>query len=191
MKKIMLLLLISLFGSFANAQYKTFIFGNKSYDSYCQKLSDGTICLSIILDGTNPHKSSPHMMMMSKQQRVKFVNNLKMIRSKFLEYDSICKMNNVENISRIINHKDNIDEQPIILFDNAGKYYNASPLYFAYVRKEGHGSMCLHTGELIDMKDENIRSDGGLIMFFSTDEIDEIIQSFEEDEIMKYINLLN
>lgn len=191
MKKIILLLLISLAGNIANAQYKTFKFGDKKYNSHCQKLSDGTVFLSIILDGINPLKPNPQLITMSKQQRVKLVSNLKMIRNKFLEYDSICKRNNVENISRIINHEDDIDEQPIIVFDNDGKYYNVSPLHFAYVRIEGHGTMCLHSGELVDAKDESIHSDGGLIMFYSTNELDEIIQSFEEDEIMKYINLLN
>lgn len=191
MKKLLFIVLAVTMALNANAQYKTFVFGDKKYESYCQRLSNDTICLSITLDSTDPYMPNPQMLMMAKQQRANFVNNLKTLKNKFVEYDSICKKNNVENISRTINHKDDINEYPIILFDKEGKHYSTTPLYFAYVRKEGKSVMCVHSGSLVDMRDENIKFDGGLILFFSIDEISEMIKSFKEDEITKYLNLLN
>lgn len=186
MKKIILLLLISLIGNIANAQYKTFKFGEFQYKTDCYYNKGGFITIKIQLQSLDNYKVE--MMIGSEIEYQSFMRRLNYLKSKMTEWDSVCVENSMNDIEKLIEFKTKKKEMPTIWF---GRYYNDALLLCDYVRNDGSSRIIIHSGEIKALTNEYIRCEGGVIIFYSPQDIDEMIKAFDLSTMQNYIDEAN
>ena len=123
MKKIIIVLTI-LFGTFinVNAQYKTFVFGNFTYETDCFYNKNNFVTIQIKMTSLDLNRVV--MMLGTKVQYNSFMNRLILYKTKMTEWDSICIKNNISKTDKMIEFNTKNKENPIIFFNNSFIYLN-------------------------------------------------------------------
>jgi len=187
MKRIFLLFIITfLFSLNANSQYKTFEFGLLKYNCNCYYNKGDFI--TIMLDLCSLDSYSVQLMIGTQKEYNSFIGQLKLIKSKMIEWDSVCSKNNIDNIDKIIEWNMSKKEMPGAWF---GKYYNSVKPTCVYTRKNNKSQAIIHTGEISYLMNEYIRCKGGIIMFYSPLDVEEMINAFDITNMKEYINNKN
>ncbi|MBP1637320.1 MAG: hypothetical protein H6Q18_109 [Bacteroidetes bacterium] len=184
MKKYFIILIVMVISlSTSNAQYKTFVFGNLSYDVDCFYNSGGFITIKIKMASLDLNQVE--MMIGNRVQYDSFIDRLNYSKTKIAEWDSVCKINNITKIDKLIDFKAKSKEEPFIWF---GKYYNTTSLTSTFSFNNGTSSVILHSGRIHALSNKYITCDGGMIIFYSANDIQEMIDEFNLDKIRKYID---
>lgn len=186
MKKIILMLLISLTWSIANAQYKIFKFGEFQYKTNCYYNKGGFITINIQLQSLDSYKVE--MMIGSEVEYQSFMKRLNYLKSKMIEWDSVCVKNSISDVEKLIEYKANKKEMPTIWF---GRFYNDASLLCDYVRSNGSSRIIIHSGEISALTNEYIKCKGGILVFYSPQDIDAMITAFDLSCMQIYIDETN
>lgn len=183
MKKviIMLVVLLTVVGE-AYSQYKTFVFGEMKYETECHYNKNDFVTVKIGLQSLDRYPIE--LIIGTKKEYDSFLKRLHLLKSKMIEWDSVCVKNNVEKIDKLIEYKVGKKEEPSIWF---GKYYNSCAPLNAYARENGVSKIIIHTGEVSALMNKYISCKGGVIIFNSPQDIDEMINAFDLVNIQKYI----
>jgi len=187
MKKIIIVLTI-LFGTFinVNAQYKTFVFGNFTYETDCFYNKNNFVTIQIKMTSLDLNRVV--MMLGTKVQYNSFMNRLILYKTKMTEWDSICIKNNISKTDKMIEFNTKNKENPIIFFNNS---FNTPSLLSAYTWSDGVPSIIIHTGEISDLLNKYITCKGGVVIFNSPKDIQEMLDAFDLNKIYEYVNNQN
>lgn len=185
MKQLLLVVLL-LFPGIIYAQYKTFVFGQYEYKSDCHYNRNNFVTVKLDMQSLDAHPVQ--LMIGTEKQYNNFMNRLELIKTKMAEWDSVCIANNIDKIDKMIDYKVGRKEEPTVWF---GKYYNSSPLLCAYGRENGISKVVVHTGTVTALTNDYIKCKGGVIIFYSPQDIDEMIKAFELANMQVYIDEKN
>lgn len=169
-----------------NAQYYTFNFGNFKYETDCFYNKGGFVTIKIKMNSLDLH--SVEMMLGTKEQYNSFINRLKLYKSKMVEWDSICLKNNISKIDKVIKFDTKSKEKPTIWFDS---YFNNSDMLAGYGWTGTKSILILHTGQISHLTNDYITCKGGVVIFDSPENIQEMIDLFNLDKVSKYIDEKN
>lgn len=183
MKKITIAFIILLIAFSANAQYKTFVFGKLEYKTECHYNKNNFVTITLNLQSLD---SYPVQLIIGTQKEYdSFMKRLNLFKIKMIEWDSVCVKNGIEKIDKLIEYEVEKKEKPSIWF---GKYYNSCTPLNAYARENGVSKILLHTGSISSLTNDYIKCKGGVLIFNSLQDIDEMINAFDLVNIQKYIN---
>lgn len=185
MKQFLFALLL-LFPGIMYAQYKTFVFGKYEYKSDCHYNRNDFITIKLDMQSLDAYPVQ--LMIGTEKEYNNFMRRLKFIKTKMAEWDSVCVANNIDKIDKMIEYKVGRKEEPMVWF---GKYYNSSPLLCAYGRENGISKVIVHTGIVSSLTNDYIRCKGGVIIFYSPQDVDEMIKAFELANMQVYIDEKN
>lgn len=186
MKKTLIVFILLLILGEMKAQYKTFTFGQYEYKTECHNNKNNFVTIKIGLQSLDQY--SVELMIGTPKQYDSFLKRLNLLKAKMIEWDSTCAENKIEKIDKLIEFKVKKKEEPSIWF---GKYYNSTPLLCAYAWENGKSKIIIHTGEVSSLMNEYITCKGGVIIFNSPQEIEEMINAFDLTSIQSYINAKN
>ena len=186
MKKIILLLLISLAGSVANAQYKTFYFGGIQYNANCFYNKKGFITIDIQLQSLDNYEVK--ILIGTEIEYQSFMRRLNYLKSNMIEWDSVCIKNDINDIDKLIEYQTKKKEIPTIWF---GRYFNDASLISVYTRNNGKSQIIIHSGEISALTNEYIKCKGGVLVFHSPQDIEDMITAFDLSQMQNYINEIN
>lgn len=192
MKKIILTLLI-LCSLSAQAQYKKLIFGKFTHAIECYNNKADFVSIKIKLASLDHNEVE--LIIGTQKEYDSFIERLNLYKTKFAEWDSVCHANNIDKIDKLIEFRVDKKEEPLACF---GRHYNRTSMLSAFSYINGASSIVLHTGEVKAMLNKYITCKGGIIVFYSVKDIENLIEAFDLDNIRKYIgerdktlNLLN
>lgn len=175
-----------LFSGIVYAQYKTFTFGQYNYKSDCHYNKGNFITIKLDMLSLDNHPVQ--LVIGNEKQYNNFMSRLNFLKSKMAEWDSVCIANNIDKIDKMIEYKVGKKEEPTVWF---GKFYNSSPLLCAYGRDNGVSKIVFHTGVVSALTNEYIKCKGGIIVFYSPQDITEMINAFKFTNMQAYIDEKN
>lgn len=183
MKKGILITILLFTTIYASAQYKTFVFGDFKYDTECHYNKNNFITVTINLQSLD---SQPIQLILGTEAAYSsFLKRLHLLKTKMIEWDSVCVKNGIHKVDKLIEYKIREKENPLVWF---GKYYNSCSPLNAYGRDNDISKVVLHTGEVAALTNRYIRSKGGVIVFNSPQEIEEMISALDLSNMQKYID---
>lgn len=186
MKRTLIILVTLLIFGEIKAQYKTFVFGDYIYKTECHYNKNDFITIKIGLQSLDQYPIE--LIIGTRKEYDSFFKRLNLLKTKMIEWDSTCVKNNIEKIDKLIEFKVKKKEEPSVWF---GKYYNSTSLLNAYAWENGKSKIIIHTGEVCSLMNEYITCKGGVIIFNSPEEIDEMIKAFDLTAIQSYIDAKN
>lgn len=186
MRRTLITLVVLLAFGGIKAQYKTFVFGEYTYKTECHYNKNDFITIKIGMQSLDQYPIE--LMIGTQKEYNSFINRLNYLKVKMIEWDSTCAENNIGKIDKLIEFKVKKKEEPSVWF---GKYYNSTLLLNAYARDNGKSKIIMHTGKVASLMNEYITCKGGVIIFNSPQEIDEMIKAFNLTAIKSYIDAKN
>lgn len=169
-----------------SAQYKVFEFGSMSYNTECHYNKNNFITITIDLQSLDSNKIQ--LILATEAEYSSFMKRLHLIKEKMVEWDSVCVKNDISKIDKLIEYKIGKKEQPLAWF---GKYYNSCSPLNAYGRNNGVSMVVLHTGVVTSLTNKYIQCKGGVIIFNSPEDVEEMIDAFNLADIQRYIDEKN
>lgn len=186
MKKLLSLLIVVFPVINTYGQYKTFNFKGYEYKTDCFYNKKDFISIKIELQSLDEYPIELYISSPGEYQS--FMRRLDLLKVKMIEWDSICIKNDIGKINKLIDFKVNKNEKLSVWFGR--NYNNCDPLN-VYVRENDTSKIIFHTGVIRSLTNEYINSKGGIIIFYSSQEIDEMIKAFNLSNIQSYIDNKN
>lgn len=187
MRKTFIILLIIAIATSAKAQYQKFTFGQFSYVADCFYNASDFITIKIKLASLDVGTEVEALI----GDRVDYdglINRLKHCKQKMIEWDSVCIKNNISRIDKLIEYSPKKKEDISVWF---GKYYNSSIPLMSYDYIDGKSKIIIHTGKIEHIMNKYITCKGGVIIFYSPDDIQEMIDAFDLKKVCAYIDEKN
>ena len=187
MKKIVLLAFATVFclASFAEdkiSDYSMSYFGEKTYDIEVTPVKNGTFTFYIYCE---PKGSTEKIGFSLKSKKIEeFCNQLNAIKPKFEEWSKTAKDNNVTDYDKKFD-TDFSSVDALFLYGSKWCFtYNIRFKPYFKVTKDGECLVVFNVGELTAASNRFMSTKGFMMVFKSSDEIDEFIKALDTQKVL-------